>query len=103
MRLIELIRRPPSWLRIAFAGLALAFLFSSIAQVAHQHEAIAGSAATHVACGYCLTFDGLTDDSVRRSALLGTQPTDEYAAVPAPALRCFASPCAAQPRAPPVS
>jgi hypothetical protein len=102
MRLTELIRRPPSWLRIAFAGLALAFLFSSIAQVTHQHEAIAGSAA-HVACGYCLSFDGLTDASVQHAAQLSTQPTDEYVVVPTPALRCFASPCAAQPRAPPVS
>ena len=102
MRVIELIRRPPSWLRIAFAGLALALLFSSIAQLTHQHEAIPGSAA-HVACGYCLSFDGLTDAGVHRSALLGTQPTDEYVAAHVPGLRCFASPCAAQPRAPPVS
>jgi hypothetical protein len=102
MRLIELIRRPPSWLRIAFAGLALAFLFSSIAQVTHQHESIPGSAA-HVACGYCLNFDGLTDASVHHSALLGTQPTDEYVIARSPALRCFESTCVAQPRAPPVS
>ena len=102
MRVNELIRRPPSWLRIAFAGLALAFLFSSIAHVTHQHEAIPGSAA-HVACGYCLSFDGLTDASVQRTGSLGSQPTDEYVAAPATALRCFSSPCAAQPRAPPVS
>jgi hypothetical protein len=103
MRLIELIRRPPSWLRIAFAGLALAFLFSSIAQVTHQHEAIAGSAATHVACGYCLSFDGLTDASVHCAGLLGTQPTDEYVTACIPALRCFECPSSAQPRGPPVS
>jgi hypothetical protein len=102
MRLTELIRRPPTWLRIAFAGLALAFLLSSIAQVTHQHEAIAGSTA-HVACGYCLNFDNLTDARVQHAALLGAQPTDEYATARDPALRCFESPSAAQPRGPPVS
>jgi hypothetical protein len=102
MRLIELARRPPSWLRIAFAGLALAFLLSSIAHVTHQHEAITGSAA-HVACGYCLTFDSLADAGVQRTPLLDTQPSDEYVAAPDPSLLCFARPCVAQPRAPPVS
>jgi len=102
MRLIELARRPPSWLRIAFAGLALAFLLSSVAHVTHQHDAIPGSAA-HVVCGYCLTFDGLADANVQRTTLLGTQPSDEYVAAADPAPLCFSSPCAAQPRAPPVS
>jgi hypothetical protein len=102
MHLIELARRPPSWLRIAFAGLALAFLLSSIAHVTHQHEAISGSAA-HFVCGYCLSFNGLADASVQRTTLPGPQPGDELVAAPDPALRCFASPCAAQPRAPPVS
>ena len=102
MHLTELIRRPPAWLRTAFAGLALAFLFSSIAHVTHQHDAIPGSAA-HVACGYCLSFDGVTDASVQGTGLLGTQPTDEYVAGPIPAQRCFFSPCSAQPRAPPAS
>jgi len=101
-RLIELARRPPSWLRIAFAGLVLVFVFSSTAHITHQHEAIPGI-AVHTACGYCLSFDGLADVRLHRAFAPGAKATDDYVFAPAPTILCFASPCAAQPRAPPIS
>ena len=103
MRLIELVRRPPSWLRIAFAGLALAFVLSSIAHVTHRHEALPGSAAHAVACSYCLSFGGLADASVQRTQVPSALPTDEEARVATPALLSYKKPSAAQPRAPPIS
>src|ERR671911_630721 len=61
MRLLHLARRPPQWLRVILAGLLLAFAVNSIAHVTHRHDA-APSAATHsLACGYCLSFNGLVD------------------------------------------
>jgi len=103
MRLIELARRPPTWLRIAFAGLVVAFMLNSIAHVTHRHEANAGTTAHVVACGYCLSFSGLADATVHRTPVLAPSPGDEIIVTATPPLRCYQNPCAAQPRAPPVS
>ena len=55
-----LARRPPQWLRVAIAGLLLAFALNSIAHLTHRHDASAS--VTHsLACGYCATFGGLAD------------------------------------------
>jgi hypothetical protein len=103
MRLIEIARRPPAWLRIAFAGLVVAFVLNSIAHVTHRHEALPGNTAHIVACGYCLNFGGLADASAQPVLLLASAPNDEIVIAAAPLLRSFRNPSAAQPRAPPVS
>jgi hypothetical protein len=54
-----LARRPPQWLRVAIAGLLLAFALNSIAHLTHRHDTSAS--VTHLACGYCATFGGLAD------------------------------------------
>ena len=56
-----LARRPPQWLRVAIAGLLLAFSLNSIAHVTHRHETPAASVTHSLACGYCATFGGLAD------------------------------------------
>lgn len=58
MRIFQSFRKPSQWLRVALAGLLLAFALNSIAHAAHTHEATA-PAATHVACGYCATFGSI--------------------------------------------
>jgi len=103
MRLFEFARRPPAWLRIAFAALTVAFVLSSVAHVTHRHEALAGTTAHVVACGYCLSFGSLADGSVQRTLVLASVPNDEVLIAAAPPLRSYQNPSAAQPRAPPVS
>jgi hypothetical protein len=61
MRPFHLARRLPRWLRVALAGLLIAFALNSIAHVAHRHEATSASVAHALACGYCATFGGLAD------------------------------------------
>lgn len=62
MRVFMLARRPPQWLRVAFAALALAFALNSIAHVTHEHDAAPVVSAFHnLACGYCASFGGLAD------------------------------------------
>jgi hypothetical protein len=103
MRLIELARRPPTWLRIAFAGLVLAFALNSIAHVTHRHEEIAGSATHAVACGYCFTFNGLADAAIPRTPSLDAVACDESPLIPTSIRPTFRSFSSSQPRAPPVS
>jgi hypothetical protein len=61
MHLMHLARRPPKWLRVALAGLLLAFAVNSIAHVTHRHDAAPSSVTHSLACGYCLSFNGLAD------------------------------------------
>lgn len=61
MRLLTMARRPPQWLRVALAGLMLAFALNSIAHVTHRHDAVTSSATHSLACGYCISFNGLVD------------------------------------------
>jgi hypothetical protein len=61
MRWLHLVRRPPQWLRVALAGLLLAFAVNSIAHVTHRHDAAPSTASHSFACGYCLSFNGLVD------------------------------------------
>jgi hypothetical protein len=61
MRLLHLARRPPQWLRVALAALLLAFAVNSVAHVTHRHDAAPSSATHSLACGYCLSFNGLVD------------------------------------------
>ena len=61
VRMMHLARRPPQWLRVALAGLLLAFAVNSIAHVTHRHDAAPSSATHSFACGYCLSFNGLAD------------------------------------------
>jgi hypothetical protein len=103
MRLTQLTRRSPPWLRIAVAGLVMAFVLSSIAHLTHRHEAVAGSTAHVVACGYCLGFGALATTSVPSALTLAAVASDELTIATAAVLLSFKSPCAAQPRAPPLS
>jgi hypothetical protein len=60
MRTFKLARRLPQFLRVALAGLLVAFALNSIAHVTHRHDSSAS--VTHsLACGYCATFGGLAD------------------------------------------
>ncbi len=103
MRLIQLTRRPPAWLRIAVAGLVMAFVLSSIAHITHRHDSLPDTSAHVVACGYCLSFGSLADASVHHTPVLARVAGDEIVIACLPLLRSYQSPCAAQPRAPPLS
>ncbi len=103
MPLIELARRRPSWLRIAFAGLVMAFVLSSIAHVSHRHDASVGAATDMVACGYCLTFGGLADAAVHHAPPLSSAARDERVSLPPSLPQTFRALSSSQPRAPPIS
>ncbi|HKU14894.1 MAG TPA: hypothetical protein VJQ52_10895 [Steroidobacteraceae bacterium] len=102
MRLMHLARRPPQWLRVALAALMLAFAVNSIAHVTHRHD-VAPSSATHsLACGYCLSFNGLADAPRYEHAAPVVEHEHFYlvAESAAPVVRRPAT--SARPRAPPV-
>jgi hypothetical protein len=103
MRLIELARRPPTWLRIAFAGLVMAFVLNSIAHVTHRHDENVGNATHLVACGYCLAFNGLADAPANPALCLNASVCDEPVLIAGSTPRIFRAPSSSQPRAPPVS
>jgi hypothetical protein len=68
MRIFQLVRKPPQWLRVALAGLLLAFAINSIAHAAHTHETTVAP-AMHTACGYCATFGSVSDAPVYAQSL----------------------------------
>jgi hypothetical protein len=102
MRLLHLARRPPQWLRVVLAALLLAFAVNSIAHVSHRDDAAPSSAAHALACGYCLSFNGLVDAPRHDPALLIVEHESFYllAEFTVPVTRRLAT--AARPRAPPV-
>jgi hypothetical protein len=59
MRIFQLARQPPQWLRVALAALLLAFAVNSLAHVAHQHDQATAATIHAKACGYCATFGSL--------------------------------------------
>lgn len=102
MRLLHLARRPPQWLRVALAGLLLAFAVNSIASVTHRHDAAPSSATHSLSCGYCLSFNGLVDaprhdhvplDVTQETFYLSADVEGSFVARPS---------TSARPRAPPV-
>jgi hypothetical protein len=102
MRLLHLVRRPPQWLRVALAALLLAFAVNSIAHVTHRHDAAPSSATHTLACGYCLSFNGLADAPRHDHAPLIVEH-ESFCLVAdstAPVARRLAT--SARPRAPPV-
>jgi len=70
MRTFKLARRLPQWLRIALAGLLVAFALNSIAHVTHRHDAASASVTHSLACGYCAAFGGLADAPRHHCSLL---------------------------------
>lgn len=102
MRIFELARRPPQWLRVVLAGLLLAFALNSVAHAAHTHDTTAAVTVAHSACGQCATFGGIAAAPVYAHSL----PTPEFTAVAiADAREVFVSRrfvSWAQARAPPV-
>lgn len=102
MPLMHLARRPPQWLRIALAGLLLAFAVNSIAHVTHRHDAAPSSAQHTLACGYCLSFNGLADAPRHNHAPLTVAHDAFY--IPANIEASFEPRPAtsARPRAPPI-
>jgi hypothetical protein len=101
MRIFQLVRRPPQWLRVALAGLLLAFALNSIAHAAHTHESIAPN-AIHAACGYCATFGGVNAAPVYAHSL----PIPTFTPIESTDLRETFTPrrpaSSAQARAPPI-
>jgi hypothetical protein len=102
MRIFQLTRRPPQWLRVVLAGLLLAFALNSIAHAAHVHE-IKATPATHVVCGYCATFSGGAHDApVYAHSLPLPTLTSIEAAYPLELFVARRPASSAQPRAPPI-
>jgi hypothetical protein len=102
MRLLYLARRPPQWLRVALAGLLLAFAVSSIAHVTHRHDAAPSSVTHSLACGYCLSFNGLADAPRHDQAPLVVERESFYLSPDSKAPVARRTATSARPRAPPV-
>jgi hypothetical protein len=101
MRLMHLARRPPQWLRVCLAALLLAFAVNSIAQVTHRHDAAPSSATHSLACGYCLSFNGLAGAPHYDHAPLVVEHESFYLAADCTAPVARRPVTAARPRAPP--
>lgn len=102
MRLMHLARRPPQWLRVALAALLLAFAVNSIAHVTHRHDAAPSSATHSLACGYCLSFNGLADAPRHDHPPLAVEHDSFYFFADSVAWIARRLVTSARPRAPPV-
>jgi hypothetical protein len=101
MRWLHLVRRPPQWLRVALAGLLLAFAVNSIAHVTHRHDAAPSTASHSFACCYCLSFNGLVDAPRHDHAPLPVEHESFYLIVDSQAPIARRPATSARPRAPP--
>jgi hypothetical protein len=102
MRIFQFARKPPLWLRVALAGLLLAFAINSIADVAHRHDGTTLSAHASK-CGYCATFGGLSAAPSYSSSVTTASIVSFVTPVPRFALIAREPVSHAQPRAPPFS
>jgi hypothetical protein len=100
--LLKLFRQPPRWLRMALAGVLLAFTLDVLAHSLHQHEQ---DTHQHVSggtdCAYCVAFNGLMDAPAGVSSVF--QPASSPVPAPVTGDVCLPLPpeTSAQPRAPP--
>jgi len=101
--MFRLARTPPRWLRVALAGLLLAFALNSIAHVTHSHDPRIAHSLHSVACGYCATFDNIAGAPSTRALSLAPPPLADFVALPATTVSSRFVRTSAQPRAPPVS
>lgn len=101
MRIFQLARKPPHWLRVVLAGLLLAFALNSVAHVAHTHDATSVTVA-HSACGYCATFGGLGNAPVYAHTLPIPALTPVETLDPREIVIARRPTFSAQPRAPPI-
>lgn len=103
MRIFDLARTPPAWLRVALVAVMLAFALDSVAHVVHQHDDnVKTTLSTHgPACGYCAGFDGLVDGPKHHYAPLITLIATGYVAPVALVPVSVRTAISAQPRAPP--
>jgi len=101
MHILQLVRKPPQWLRVVLAGLLLAFALNSVAHAAHTHDATTATVA-HSACGYCATFNSLGDAPVYAHSLPSPVLTPLEAVAPRDVAIALRPTLSAQPRAPPI-
>lgn len=101
MRLDHLARKPPQWLRVALAALLLAFALNSIAHVTHRHDAATTSATHSLACGYCISFDGIADGPRHNYVPPAVGHASVYVAPATEAVVAYRPSTSARPRAPP--
>lgn len=101
MRIFQLARKSPQWLRVVLAGLLLAFALNSVAHAAHTHDATTVTVA-HSACSYCATFGGLGGVPVYAHTLPIPALTPIEALDPRDVVIACRATFSAQPRAPPV-
>ncbi|HWK73197.1 MAG TPA: DUF2946 family protein [Povalibacter sp.] len=101
MRIFQLARKPPQWLRVVLAGLLLAFALDSVAHAAHTHDATSVT-VTHSACGYCAAFGGLGNAPVYAHTLPIPALTPIEAPDPREIVIARRPTFSAQPRAPPI-
>lgn len=102
MRIFQLVRKPPQWLRVALAGLLLAFALNSIAHAAHTHDATTTTVVAHAACGYCATFGSVNDAPVCAHSLPTPTLTLIESLDPRETLVARRPASSAQARAPPI-
>ena len=102
MRLMHLARKPPQWLRVALAALLLAFAVNSIAHVTHRHDAAPSSTTHSLACGYCLSFNGLVDAPRHDHPPLAVEAESFYLVANIETGLALRTATSARPRAPPI-
>ncbi|HEY4369316.1 MAG TPA: hypothetical protein VGN07_18940 [Steroidobacteraceae bacterium] len=101
MRIFQIARKPPQWLRVLLASLLLAFAINATAHAAHRHDAT--TTAAHLStCGYSATFSGV-GGVPQYSSAIEVVATTVCVCAPLADIGRIASPpqTRAQPRAPP--
>lgn len=101
MRIFQIARRPPQWLRVVLASLLLAFAINSAAHEAHRHNAT--TTAAHLStCGYSATFGSVGDAPQYSSVIEVVVVATSICPLIADVGRVSSQPqTQAQPRAPP--
>lgn len=102
MRFNNLARTPPQWLRVCLAALLLAFALNSIAHVTHRHDPSARAATHSLACGYCISFDGIADGPRHNYIPPAVEHASVYVAPASVAAIAYRPASSARPRAPPL-
>lgn len=83
MRLFDLARKPPDWLRACLASLLLALALGSVGHAQHAHDEAGSRAVDAALCGLCVSFDRMVDGPATRTFV--ATPVIRFAPAAAPA------------------
>ncbi len=105
MRLIQLARRPPRWLRACLVSLVLVLALDSMAHVLHTHghEYEGRPGVDSALCGFCIAFDKMADGPASVTFVVAPADRIVHVALPETATPTLRSTFRFVPRGPPAA